>query len=251
MRFIIFFIMCVIFSPVTALAEGRDGLSKEEIKANAKVLDAHVSLIVGKADVALTSLAEVIKRVDLTEEDAHEMLGRMTGILNGVRAMIFIAADGTLKFDSFSYPVPKVNLSLRSYFMSAMNNAENELIIGKSVAGQTSGIPFIPMAKAVWKDGKFFGVLVAVITPSTLVLNEVSQNCLHCISIVTDLSGNTVSQFPTGLELNEELKNKLHTHSLSVKGTEIIKIGDLKARIYWIRNEEHPLISIFLEFIKG
>ncbi len=146
-------------SIVSSVFESSFGnFTNEEIRAHARVVDYHASLIIGQANIALSGMAELIKRVDLTEDEAHELLGNTVDHLDGVRAIIFISEDGKLTFDSFSSPVPDVNLATRSYFIKAMEADEDHLIIDKPVAGKTSGIPFLPIARAVWKDGKPIGV---------------------------------------------------------------------------------------------
>lgn len=227
------------------------GYSRDEIMAKARVLDYKASAILGKTNIALSGLAAVIKRVDLTEEDAHLLFGEMVDQINGVRAIIYISKSGALTFDSFSFPVPKVNLSSRSYFTRAMAADESNLIIDKPVKGKTSGIPFIPIAKSVWKNGKPIGVLGAIVTPSSLVVTGDSNSCAHCVSLITDLAGNVISNYPEGVELSDKFKAKLKKTSKTAIGKEIITVGSLKARVHWIRNQEYPFISVFLEFIRG
>lgn len=233
-----------------AHAQNRN-FNDEEIRARTRSLDFHSSLVIGQADIALTTLSELIARVDLEENEAHIILGRTVKRLDGVRAIVFIASDGKLTYDSFSNPVPNINLSSRTYFMEAIKTMEGQLIIGEPVKGNTSGIPFLPVAKAVWKDGKPYGVLAAIITPSALLVAEDTQDCLHCVAMITGLSGKIIAKYPEGVELSQEFKDKLDAENLPVKGTEIIQIGLLKAKIYWIRKDKYPLISIFLEFIQG
>lgn len=249
-RFVIY--LCFLFCVFTtdSFAQYR-GFSHDEVMAKARVLDQKISSILGKTNIALTGLAAVIKRIELTQDDAHELFGEMVDQINGVRALVYISNTGQLKFDSFSYPVPKVNLSNRSYFTKAMSVDEMHLIIEPPIKGKTSGIPFLPLAKSVWKDGKPIGVLGAIVTPSALVVSEVPNSCMHCVSLITDLTGHVISNYPEGVELSEEFKAKLKDASMAATGKEIISVGNLKARVHWIRNQEFPVISVFLEFIRS
>lgn len=246
--FVFGFLSCISVGRV-GFADSPRGFTKSEIKTNTSLLDYHTSLILGKTNIALLGLAEIIKRQDLAEEEAHALFGKTVGYLSGVRAIIFIAADGALKFDSFSFPVPKVNLSGRSYFKKAKRVDETQLIIEKPVKGKTSKIPFLPIAKSVWKKDELLGVLTAVITPSALVANDAFNNCLHCVSLVTDLEGNIISSYPEGVDLSDAFKEKLRTKSKPMSGSQIISEGALRAHVHWIRNKEFPYISVFLEFI--
>lgn len=246
---VLFFVFGLLFCVKSGLADSPRGFTKSEIKINTQLLDYHTSSMLGKTNIALLGLAEIIKRQDLEEQEAHDLFGKTVGYLSGVRAIIFIAANGALKFDSFSYPVPKVNLSKRSYFKKASAIDEDQLIIEKPVKGKTSKIPFLPIAKSVWKEDTLLGVLTAVITPSALVANNAFNNCLHCVSLVADLEGNIISSYPEGVDLSDAFKEKLRAKSKPMSGSQIISEGAMKAHVHWIRNMEFPYISVFLEFI--
>ena len=245
------FCLCLIISlfQVTTVQSKYSRLSDNEIRIQARLLNVYSEAVLDRTKIGLISLSNILQRSNLSQKEGHELFGQLVKELDGIRAIIFIQSDGKLLYDSFSYPTPDVNLKERKYFIETMASSTDRLLIGKQIKGKTSSIPFLPVTMRVNKDNQFFGVLTAIVTPSVLVSSGSPQHCLHCISLLTDLEGNIIADHPSGLEITEELKKKLHATSQPVKGTEVIDIGKIKARIYWIRNEEFPYISIFLEFI--
>jgi len=224
-----------------------NNFTERELMAQTQLMDVHVTSLISQTDITLSAIGEIFSHQILDEEDGHDLLQRFVTKLDGVRAIIFIGADGALKYDSFSFPVPKVNLSTREYFTGAQNS-NGMLIVGSPVVGKSSGIPFIPIAKSVQRDGAFAGVLVAIVTPETMIVSEHYNNCVRCVSLVTDLSGNILSQFPAGMTLDKDLRQKLQVEKRPVSGTELIDAGLLKARIFWRRSDDFSVISIFLEY---
>lgn len=224
--------------------------SVDAMRANAQVLNLHASSQVIQARNALRSIARLMKRVDLTEKEAHQLFGDFLRDLSGVRAIIYADREGLLKYDSFSLPVPPVNLGSRVYFKDTIAMEENEIYVGLPVLGKTSSIPFIPISIPFKKNGVVQGVLAAVLTPNSLVVNNNPKNCLHCVSIVTDLEGNILAQNPGGFELSKNFRTELNASMLEVQGYRRIRVGLLEGQIYWFRSPKTPIISIFLEFIR-
>ncbi len=177
-------------------------LTDNEIRLQTKLLGSHSATILGKIKIGLLGLSEVIQRSNLTQKEAHDLFNEMALELDGVRAIIFMKPNGDLEYDSFNYPVPNISLKERQYFIDARRHSSGRLVIAKSVIGKTSNIPFLPVALRINKDGEFFGVLTAVVTPTVLVSKNNPENCVYCISLLTDLDGNIIADHPKGLVIS-------------------------------------------------
>jgi len=242
--YILFFYLSSSVS-VFANSEFSDG----EIRAHTRVLDVHASSILIETRATLRGLSNTITRAELSDKEAHELFNTTVKQLKGARAILYIDAKGNLQVDSFSYPFFPRNLSDREYFKAAQDLADGQIYVGEQKVGRNSGIPFVPLSMAVQGDGEFKGVLTAIITPPLFLAYQDPFSCLYCLSMILDLQGKPIAKYPINLELPEKVLDMLKFDDKPAQGIETVKIGSLKARIYWIRNTEFPIISIFLEFI--
>jgi len=246
MRLILIFLFIVLGNCSSLYSQE---FKESEIRAHTRVLDIHASSILTETRATLRGLSNIITRTVLDGKEGHKLFNDTVKDLTGARAILFIDANGALEIDSFSYPFFPRILSDREYFSAAIKLEDGEVFIGEQKKGRSSGIPFVPVSMPVRKDGKLRGVLTAIITPPLLLAYQDPFACLYCLSIILDLEGNTITKYPENFELPSEVTDQMKFDNKPAQGIETVKIGELNARIFWIRNKEFPIISVFLEFI--
>ena len=118
-------------------------------------LDASVRELLGKSDIALTAVSDILERNPNTEDIiVHGALKRYADKVKGLRAIIVTDSKGFLKYDSFSFPARELDLSDRHYIKAARLATGREFIIANPVIGRTSGIPFVPVSRPIFADEK-------------------------------------------------------------------------------------------------
>lgn len=152
----------------------------------------HAMRFLSEVDIALSAAEEIARRRSATTVVQHAALRNIVDRVAGMRAILSISEVGTLEIDSFNYPTPTLSLSGRSYFQMALAR-RGELVISQPEVGRTSGIPFIPAARAY--QG---GVLVGVINPGQLLPQRL---CGRCVAFAVDQAGQVLATNPPGSQM--------------------------------------------------
>ena len=230
------FILALAYIHATAVsAEAVDG------SLASKHIDLNVQTILTTAETNLRLLGSLYARdgVGALEASVPTVLPK----LPAVRAVIVLDSDGTLIYVSFQSPATKLNLSTREYFLSA--KVGPGLFVGSPVRGKTSGVPFVPVSVGIWDDDTFHGAAVAVINPAKLARPEGFDHCANCFSAVIKSSGVMLSVYPPGTEISDSYLDSLQLPNQASKGARKVPYNLHSARTNWIRNQQHPVISIF------
>jgi hypothetical protein len=162
------------------------------LEAEVEYLASHASRFLSEIDIALTAAEEIARRKSMTTVVQHATLRTIVERVQGMRAILAINETGQLEIDSFTYPTPVLNLSGRGYYQLALSRP-GELVITQPEVGKTSGVPFMPAARAY--SG---GVLVGVINPGQLLPPRL---CTRCVAFAVDQTGHVLATNPPGSQM--------------------------------------------------
>lgn len=222
--------------------------SSDYMRSNALVLDLFLSLGLQKGKDATTAVSHLLQDVVLTENEFHKRGQKLIDAIGTIRALLFIDAEGTLRFDTHTYPAKKYNLSKRAYFIEALKAPRGAVIVSAPVKGKSSGTTFVPIAKAVYKNRELLGVVVAVISPRKLINLDVTNDCVSCLSVLTTLDGVPIAQEPAEL-FDEGIQDLIKSLNHSpATGSAVRKIRDKSVKVSWRRSDTAPIISFHLKF---
>lgn len=222
---------------------------KNETKVRAQLINSHASSVLGKTRLALMGLGELISRNNLPAKELHELLKSTTAAVGNIRAIILIGNDGIIQSDSTTYPENPIDLSARRYVREALKADSGQLYIGDVVKGTQSGFNFIPLSMPIMFDGKAIGVLAAVLTPEELLTRDIDAKCLLCMSVVTDINGKPLIQYPNGNGI-EQFTRTLPDAKRPSSGSALVEFGNNQAVATWITNTRFDIISVYLQFVR-
>jgi hypothetical protein len=101
----------------------------------------------------------------LDSRAVHEMLAAQFAGMSQIRALFFANADGMMTVDSRQYPLPRIDVSDRAYFIGQRDGARG-LYIGEPVIGRVDGMASLTMSQRLESaDGAFDGVAAATVEP--------------------------------------------------------------------------------------
>lgn len=166
----------------------------------------------------------------------HAELKATTERLDGVRSILVVSQDGTLLHDAFNFPAPAINLAERDYVNAAL--AEPGLIFGKSVVGQTSGVPFIPVSS--YKQA-LSSVVTAIIDPR-IVRDPFNWCSGSCGGGLLTAHGEIVTSSPPGVPIHEKIVSTI-LESEENSGVFIYERPNFKALVAFRKSERFPIIA--------
>jgi hypothetical protein len=158
---------CALFAlPSTAYAEveyevipDQAQIEQDTVEAAENALDETESLATS-ISFAFDYLTTFISEAHPPDFLIHAELKATTDRIDGVRSILLINENGSLVHDAFSFPAPAINLGERDYVQNAI--AQPGLVFGKTVIGQTSGVPFVPVSA---QKPALSSVLTAIVDP--------------------------------------------------------------------------------------
>lgn len=167
----------------------------------------------------------------------HAELKATTERLNGVRSILVVGKDGTLRHDAFSFPAPTINLGERGYVQDALSNPG--VTVGAAVVGQTSGVPFIPVS--TFKPA-INSVLTAIV--DTRTMREPLNWCPgSCGGAVLTTRGELVSASPPEVTIPQEIISTVLA-SEDEQGTFVYERQNFKALIAFRKSKRFPIIVL-------
>ncbi len=134
----VFAIAVITTSAISSVAS--DDIDAGKVRLAAALNLACAERVVTEANFAIEAVAPFVGDTEQQPAIIHAELRRFAELAGGVRAMIVLDGDGKLKHDSFRYPAATLDLSDREYFKKAIST--DELVIGKTVIGRTTSVPF-------------------------------------------------------------------------------------------------------------
>lgn len=176
-------------------------LSPAQMVEKVRIQAARATNTLRLSDMALLAAADVFGREPAVEEIVlHRVLGRYAARIPGVRAMIVTDAAGMVQVDSYLYPARRLNLADRDYVRRVLANGNGPLYIGAPLIGRSSGLPFIPTARAI-RDGEGapVGVVAAILNPGGLFVAE--EVCDTCFAVLLRPDRQIVARYPASVQM--------------------------------------------------
>ena len=214
----------------------------------AVLVDQHISSTMQNAELATYAIAELFKKRELDGWAMHHHLKGYLEHLPEVRAITIVNEKGDLVHDSFMFPFWPKNLADREYFEEAKERRGKSIYIGRVLKGRTSGLPFLPVSRAIFEDDKFLGVVTMIITPNELLTHGQWTNCKHCYLEVMRADYSLLAQHPAGVDRPEGYIDDIRLDDNSAYGqVGGVRFHEIKANVSWIRNKDYPLITVYME----
>lgn len=222
-----------VFLPLTSLAFGDQRLAVERQNATAaRIANLTAERILFAADQALDAASIIASSID-NRRLVHEEFRRLAENLPGVRAIISIDKNGVLEHDSYTYPPRPIKLNDRTYYQKAA--LSDQLIIGTTVTGRSSGAGFVPLAKKIGTS-----TYVAIATPFALVSTE--TECADCWSAATTRDGKPIALFPPE-QVPEGFLRFPSTTGQEI-GSRVVRFANSVVVVSWRKSEVFGLISV-------
>ena len=206
----------------------------------------------GITDNARSSLMSVSKFVqrnpDATELEQHNEMAELARNSRGTRSLLLLDSKARLIAESFREHVsrdtngqPKLSLAKRQYAKRALRETKDRLIIEKIVVGKTSGLRFIPMAKAVYNlSGQLTNVAVAIIDP--IIERSELKICQFCLFTVAAYdTGNVVETAPAGTKVPISFYTPILQNRAN-SGTTTGPFHEQQALTAWYKLPEYGLV---------
>ena len=124
----------------------------------------------------------------------HDHLRRSRDSFGELADLVVVGADGLALHHSADAPLPPFPLSDRTYFTNARDRASPGLLVGAPIVSRVKpGTRAIPLSRR-WTDadGRFRGVLVALVDPTRLAATLESQRIDRKGSVILALEDGTV-----------------------------------------------------------
>ena len=148
--------------------------AQEDGASMALVLERHATDSLSGVSKILAGVVEVLAirtdSWDRGDTDVHAFLRRQAALSPLIRAILVVSANGRLIHDTKTTEPAGIDLSDRDYLMAHRDGlvagGADAVFVGIPVRGRTSGTWFISMSRRLdTSDGRFAGVVVAVIEP--------------------------------------------------------------------------------------
>ncbi|MBX6321061.1 MAG: hypothetical protein IRY94_04470 [Rhodospirillaceae bacterium] len=159
----------------------------------------HAARSLNPLEILLGQDAEDLTRAigagTLTPVVAHRLLERHYGQIPQLLDIAFLDAEGRLYGLSTSGMPPRIDLSFRDYFKAHRDRPEFGLFVGQPIVMRSGARPAIPLSCRVEAaDGRFLGVLVALLDPSYFqtFYDAASRVDDHSIALI-DLKGRVLA----------------------------------------------------------
>lgn len=192
MRILALLILCL-FASQAAHAE-------EDMKKYVDFQARHITKLVELIDMALKEAAETIARnPDKEELFLQESLRNYVERTPALRAIIHTDKNGILRTDSITYPAKNIDLHDREYVKHSLSSQEQELYIGASVLGRSSGTSFIPFSRPmIDTQKKPIGVVAGIMHPGFLIRQDLL--CSQCFAAVFNKDGRVLVSYPSNAQ---------------------------------------------------
>lgn len=215
----------------------------------AQLLRTHVQGLMKQVELVMMAVSDLVERkADIEEIVVHGALKRYTKRVKGLRAVIVTDGKGLLKFDSFSYPAPKLDLSDRTYIKAAKVAIERGMMVTKPVTGRTSGLPFIPVVNPVFDaSDALIAVVVGILVPDAVIPKDMV--CARCFASVFDERETLVARHPTAVDT--EVVNTMMAgvvEAFDATGTLSGQARELYAHTAWSRLDEFKLFVTYSHY---
>jgi hypothetical protein len=233
-------VAALLFMPVSVHANS--------VKHQARLVDQHVKSLMRNAELATHAIGEMYKNGGLSDADFHAYLNDYLPMMPEVRAIVVVDENGVIAHDSFMLPAVPIDLSERAYVQGAKDLSGRGLYIGKINRGKTSGLPFLPISRAIYDDGRFAGVVSLVVTPNNLLRHTQWEDCQFCYVEVLRGDKTMLAQYPAGVERPEGYFDAIQLNETSASGrVRGVKFHEVHADVSWIRNDKYPYIVVYMD----
>lgn len=143
---------------------------EQETISLARLLHEHATRSIVSAEQAMQNIAEDLTRLGgidrIDEFSGHEQLRKKASLTPHIRAIIAIDGNGLLRMHGQEYPVRRIDLSDRNYFIAHQNDDATHARVGAPLISRTDAKWLIPVTMRVnLADGSFAGVLLAGVEP--------------------------------------------------------------------------------------
>lgn len=162
------FVLFATFSAGVWLAEARREHVREEreveasVTVTARLLKEHAARALEAGDLILLLMTDMAQAGDLSDGRHTAAMARLKTLVDDspqVGAAWFLDAEGTILFDSWSFPPKPANYAYRTYFQ-VHKAGLNGIFIGPTETGTTSGSRRFTLSRPLLRDGTFAGVAV-------------------------------------------------------------------------------------------
>ncbi len=237
-----------------AETENINKLRKEVIWANVSLkgalLTKQVDSLLRLNNLALMAVGDFISaNPDVDPSIAHARMKRYQRAGVGLRSILAIGPDGYLMHDSYNLPAPKFNLGDRIYVREAVRQETSDLRVNASVKGRQSGLPFIPITRAVFDvSGSVTNVVVGIVSPDALLPED--NECALCMSAVLTQDLDTLISRPAGWVIQPVLIERIEKAAAG-SGLELVPINGARSLVYWHKNSFTGVITITAEWLQS
>ena len=219
----------------------------QDVSFRARLIDQHLTNVMRGAEIATMAIGEALISSDMTNEAFHDYLNRMKTQLPEARAILVIGPDGKLMHDSFTFPTLDLDLSAREYFSNSIELRGESIYIGTAKIGKSSGVPFLPVARAIFDGDTLIGVVSLVVTPSRLLQQSRWNDCIYCYVEILRADQQTLTAYPSNADRPKDFLAQLRLQSESGSGYKRTTFHALPAKTSWIKNQDYPLITVYSE----
>lgn len=233
----------LLVSPTLALGEtvyqdvpNEEQIERDTAEAAENALD-EVESLATSISFAFDYLTTFMSEAHPPDFLTHAELKATTDRLDGVRSILVVGKDGTIRHDAFSFPAPNINVGERQYFQQAMTS--HGLILGERVIGRTSGVPFIPVS--TYKPA-LNGVLTAIVDPRKLrdSLDWCRDVSASCRGAIVNTNGGIVTASPARAPIHEDVRQILVAKP-ERQGTFIYERPNFRMLVAFRKSERFPI----------
>lgn len=238
-------LLIMIFLPTNALAE-----TQKEIVLT--TLYTHMNKVLEKAELAIVAAADFLSQTHADSKGVvlEATLQNYVELSDGMRAMLVADSDGNIILDTYNKVAfqvtaspPAVNVSERDYFIEA--RLIRKVQVSRLVRGKTSGVPFMPMTKAVYLDGRLKYVVIAILSPDRL-LHPSIRDGEYSGAAIFDEDGNLYVSFPSDTDIPENFFTSLRVGQILSRQSEV-PFNDNVADTVWSQTNKFGLFVVYSE----
>lgn len=193
---------------------------------------------------AFDHLATFIALSGAPDQVIHQELKDTTARLNGVRSILVVAKDGSIQWDTISFPPPALNLSSRNYIRNAFSSTH--LVFDEVTVGKTSGFPFVPVAAYKPAIG---AVIAGVLDPREL--QRPMEWCPEsCGGALLTREGRIIVISPVETRLSFDLISEIRaTHAAGAEeGILFESRENFNLRLAWIASGDFPIYAVAFSY---
>ena len=251
--------LCLVFAllfAVPALAEepaaGRtDQEFRLRLADQVQTLSVHAEGVLRQVELSLLAVGDLITRQPNSDEAVvHAAIRRYADATQGLRAMLVVAADGRLLYDSYTFPAPKLDLSGREYLQTTLRDPTARLLVHPVEIGKTSGVSFVPITRPILDvNGAVVAITVGIMSPDALI-PPMPDRCNRCYAAIFLRDQYLIAIDPPGVQMTPDYVRTIPLQA-AASGRAEHHYGPLRYAMTWQRANRYPVTSVMLVLEKA